>query len=102
MNAGGDGGTSRRTMGTSTDSISTGKARVTVQAGWAGEYGVMRPDGKPVTYCAGGCSVVPGSGTGRFARLSGGGGNWCGHAGPNEDFEVNWSGVAFFRSASQR
>jgi hypothetical protein len=55
---------------------------------WAGEcFSLSGPEGKPVGYCAGGAFVTPGSGTGRFAGLSGGG-TWRGHALPNGDFEV--------------
>src|SRR3954466_8583428 len=44
------------------------------KAGWAGEcFGVAGSDGKPVPHCSGGWSVVPESGSGRFAGLSGGG-----------------------------
>jgi hypothetical protein len=63
------------------------------KAGWAGEcYPVNGSDGKPVPHCAGGWSVVPGSGTGKFAGVSGGG-TWKGHALPSGDFEVTWDGV---------
>jgi hypothetical protein len=63
------------------------------KAGWAGEcYPVTGLDGTPVTHCAGGWSVVPASGTGRFAGLSGGG-EFHGHALANGDFEVEWSGT---------
>jgi len=55
---------------------------------WSGQCFLLSgPDGKPVGYCAGGGHVVPGSGTGRFAGLSGGG-YWYGHGLPNGDFEV--------------
>ena len=55
---------------------------------WAGEcFSLSGSDGKPVGYCAGGAFVAPGSGTGRFAGLSGGG-NWRGHSLPNGDFDV--------------
>ena len=60
----------------------------TFKVEWAGEcYSVSGPDGKPVGYCSGGGYVVPGSGTGRFAGLSGGT-IWWGHGLPNGDFEV--------------
>jgi hypothetical protein len=60
----------------------------TYKVEWAGEcYSVSGPDGKPVGYCSGGGYVVPGSGTGRFAGLSGGT-IWWGHGLPNGDFEV--------------
>lgn len=55
---------------------------------WIGEcFSLSGPDGKPVGYCAGGAFVAPGSGTGRFAGLTGGG-NWRGHSLPNGDFDV--------------
>jgi hypothetical protein len=55
---------------------------------WTGEcFSLSGPDGKPVGYCAGGAFVAPGSGTGRFAGLTGGG-NWRGHSLPNGDFDV--------------
>ena len=55
---------------------------------WSGEcFSLSGPDGKPVGYCAGGAFIAPGSGTGRFAGLSGGG-NWRGHSLPNGDFDV--------------
>jgi len=60
----------------------------TYKVEWAGEcYSLTGPDGKPVGYCSGGDVVVAGSGTGRFAGLSGGG-IWWGHGLPNGDFEV--------------
>lgn len=43
-------------------------------------------DGKPSTYCAAGWTVIPGSGTGRFANLAGGG-NWTGVVLPDGAFE---------------
>ena len=55
---------------------------------WTGEcFSLTGADGKPVGYCAGGAFVAPGSGTGRFAGLTGGG-NWRGHSLPNGDFDV--------------
>ena len=65
----------------------------TFRVEWAGEcYLLSGPDGKPVGHCAGGGYAVPGSGTGRFAGLSGGGPFW-GHALPDGDFEVEWADV---------
>ena len=55
---------------------------------WSGEcFSLKGPDGKPIGQCAGGVYVVPGTGTGRFAGLSGGG-TFRGHALPNGDFAV--------------
>jgi len=63
------------------------------RAGWAGEcYPLTGKDGKPVVHCAGGFSIVPGSGTGRFAGLSGGG-TWKGHALENGEFFVEATGT---------
>jgi len=63
------------------------------KAGWAGEcYPVTGKDGKPVPHCDGGWSVVPGSGTGRYAGLSGGG-QWHGVALPDGTFSVEWGGT---------
>ena len=65
----------------------------TYKAGWAGEcYPVNGADGKPVAHCAGGWSVVPASGTGRFAGISGGG-DWHGRALPDGNFAVEWTGT---------
>ena len=65
----------------------------TYKSEWSGEcYSVTGPDGKPIGYCSGGGFIVPGSGTGRFAGLSGGG-VWWGHALPDGDFQVE--GVDF-------
>jgi len=65
----------------------------TYRVEWSGVcFSLSGPDGKPVGYCAGGGFVVPGSGTGRFAGLSGGG-NFRGHALPNGDFEVEENSV---------
>ena len=61
---------------------------------WSGEcYMVSGPDSKPVQHCAGGWSVIPGSGTGRFAGLSGGG-TFVAHALPSGEFEVEATGNA--------
>ena len=60
----------------------------TFRSEWSGEcFSLSGPDGKPAGYCAGGVFVVPGTGTGRFAGLSGGG-NFRGHALPNGDYAV--------------
>jgi len=60
----------------------------TYKVEWNGEcYSLSGPDGKPVGYCSGGAFVVPGSGTGRFAGLSGGS-VWWGHGLPDGDFQV--------------
>ena len=60
----------------------------TYKTEWSGDcYTLTGADGKPVGYCSGGGYVVPGSGTGRFAGLLGGG-VWWGHGLPNGDFQV--------------
>jgi hypothetical protein len=65
----------------------------TYRVEWAGTcYILTGSDGKPVGYCAGGGYAVPGSGTGRYTGLSGGGA-WWGHALPDGDFEVEWVDV---------
>ena len=47
---------------------------------------------KPVLRCGGGWTFVPGSGTGRFAGVVGGG-TWTGGFLPSGDFEEEWSGI---------
>jgi len=47
---------------------------------------------KPVVRCGGGWIFVQGTGTGRFAGVSGGG-VWSGIFVPNGDFEEEWSGI---------
>ena len=59
---------------------------------WGGEcYPVVDSDGKSIGHCAGAWFVVPGSGTGRFANISGGG-YWHGHE-AGEEFKVESSGI---------
>ncbi len=60
---------------------------------WTGTcYGTGIVDGKPVTYCSGGWFVVPGSGTGPFAGLKGGG-TWTGTNNAEGNFAEEWAGV---------
>jgi hypothetical protein len=60
---------------------------------WAGQcYPANGPDGKVIGHCAGSWFVVPGSGTGRFANISGGG-YWHGHDIPGELFKVESTGT---------
>ena len=60
---------------------------------WSGQcYTLTGPEGKPIAYCAGGSYAVPGSGTGRFAGISGGG-SWWAHERPDGDLEVEWAYV---------
>jgi len=47
--------------------------------------------GKPQTQCAGGWISIPGSGSGRYAGLTGGG-SWSGDVLPNGDFEGGFEG----------
>jgi hypothetical protein len=61
---------------------------------WAGECYMIPNEsdgGKPVQQCAGGWSVVPGSGTGRYANLSGGG-SWKAQATPQGEYDVQDAG----------
>jgi hypothetical protein len=59
---------------------------------WDGTcYPVSGTDGKPVTRCGGGWYFVPGSGTGRYANI-GGGGTWRGVVLPSGDFEEEGNG----------
>ena len=50
------------------------------------------PDGKPVGHCDGGWYVLPNSGTGRFAGVSGGG-TFEAHALPSGEFYVDTTGT---------
>jgi len=47
---------------------------------------------KPLLRCGGGWIFVQGTGTGRYAGVSGGG-VWTGNFLPNGDFEEEWSGI---------
>ena len=63
------------------------------KVGWTGDcYATTGSDGKPWGHCDGGWYVVPNSGTGRFAGLSGGG-QFEAHALPSGDYEVNTTGT---------
>jgi hypothetical protein len=65
----------------------------TYKSGWAADcYTTTGPDGKPQGHCDGGWYVVPNSGTGRFAGLSGGG-TFEAHALPSGEYEVNSTGT---------
>jgi len=60
---------------------------------WTGVcYPVGQADGKPQGYCSGGWFVVPGSGTGPFAGIAGGG-VWTGVSNPDGTFAEEWNGM---------
>jgi len=63
------------------------------KVGWVADcYATTGADGKPWGHCDGGWYVVPNSGTGRFAGLSGGG-QFEAHALPSGEYEVNTTGT---------
>lgn len=71
----------------------TEKGGGTVLVEWTGIcYPVGGTEAKPTTYCSGGHFVVPGSGTGPFAGLKGGG-TWTGTGGVDGNFVEEWAGV---------
>jgi hypothetical protein len=60
---------------------------------WTGVcYPVGQADGKPLSYCSGGWFVVPGSGTGPFAGIAGGG-VWTGTSNADGTFSEEWNGM---------
>lgn len=64
----------------------------TLASQWTGACTTMPgKDGKPFTYCAGGWSFIPGSGTGRFAGVIGGG-SWWGKPNPDGGFDGGGEG----------
>lgn len=65
----------------------------TYQTEWNGVcFPVTAADGKGVPHCFGGFVMVPGTGTGRFAGMKGGGG-WVARMLPSGEFEEEWKGV---------
>jgi hypothetical protein len=65
-----------------------------VRLEWAGECYMIPNEadgGKPVQQCDGGWSVIPGSGTGGYANLSGGG-SWKAQATPKGEYDVQDAG----------
>ncbi|MBX9964507.1 MAG: hypothetical protein K2Y35_15720 [Burkholderiales bacterium] len=78
--------------------IGTGFSRIEKAGGsvlveWTGVcYPVAGSDNKSTPYCSGGWFVVPGSGSGPFAGLSGGG-TWTGSVAADGGFNEEWSGL---------
>jgi hypothetical protein len=65
----------------------------TYKVGWTCvSYTRAGPEGKPVGHCDGGWYIVPGSGTGRFAGMIGGG-TFEAYALPSGEFHVETSGT---------
>ena len=62
------------------------------KVGWAGSCAKSVVEGRTVDQCSGGWTVIPASGTGRFAGLSGGG-QWRSHSLPNGDYIVEKTGA---------
>ncbi|MBK8019741.1 MAG: hypothetical protein IPK20_25665 [Betaproteobacteria bacterium] len=71
----------------------TEKSGGSVLVEWNGVcYPAGEAGGKPVTHCSGGWFVVPGSGSGPFSGLAGGG-TWTGTGTADGGFLEEWSGL---------
>lgn len=71
----------------------TEKAGGSVLVEWTGVcYPATGADGRSAPYCSGGWFVVPGSGSGPFAGL-GGGGTWTGSVAADSGFNEEWTGL---------
>ena len=69
------------------------KAGGSVLLEWTGVcYTVNGADGKNIPHCSGGWFVVPGSGTGPYAGLDGGG-TWTGSVTADGGFDEDWIGM---------